>query len=65
MWVEWRCTKCGKATVQRADSIAVLCQPNYKHRDWAKMKRSPGATIADAREAMQREVAAMREEMIA
>lgn len=65
MWVEYRCPKCGKATVQRADVEAVRCQPNMKHRAWVRMKRSPGASIAEAREAQQREIEAMRKELVA
>lgn len=67
MWVEFRCSKCGKSTVQSLiiTNGDVFCPPNSKHRGWPRMKRSPGASIADAREAQQREIAKMREEMVA
>lgn len=68
MWVEFRCRKCGKTTVQSLDIIGdelPMCQPNLKHRDWVDMKRSPGASIADSRRATQLEIEAMREELVA
>jgi endogenous inhibitor of DNA gyrase (YacG/DUF329 family) len=52
-WVEWRCPQCGKATVQRADH-PVFCSPSSKHKqtgNWIRMKRSPGAAVAEARRA--------------